>query len=86
MLVAVAPQLAVGASARLRAAAQLPLALGELPRARRAATAGIHPPWFHSSSPKRRAALLSADFVIKYSWLSALACRVLIEFCIFRRD
>lgn len=31
-------------------------------------------------------ARLSADSVIKYSWLSALACRVLIEFCIFRHD
>lgn len=89
MLIVVALQLAVGGFAHSRVAAQLLLTLGEQPRTCRVATAGIHPPWFYLSSEARSWAhrdSLSADFVIKYSWLSALACRVLIEFCIFRRD
>ena len=32
------------------------------------------------------ASTLSADLDIKYSWLSALASTLLIDFCIFRRD
>lgn len=53
MLVVVALQLAVGGSACVRVAAQLLFTLGELPRTRRAATAGTHPPWFYLSSEAR---------------------------------
>lgn len=53
MLIVVALQLAVSASARLRAAAQLLLTLGELPRTRRTATAGIRPSWFYLSFEAR---------------------------------
>lgn len=82
MLIVVALQLAVGGSACLL------LTLGELPRTRRATMAGVHPPCFTCRLQRahEHTDSLSADFVIKYSWLSALACRVLIEFCIFRHD